>query len=164
MVFEIVTESPDETRALGRRLAGLLDGGETLLLYGPLGAGKTCFVQGLARGLGVPEEEPVVSPTFVLHTQYHGRLELDHLDAYRLAAAPDIDELGLDEIFESGSVTVVEWADILGDAVPPERIDIQFLVEGETRRRLRATSVPPRNARYGTIVDRLDDHSRDLQA
>lgn len=103
--------SPAATRDLAARAAHLLTGGEVLLLWGPLGAGKTCFVQGFCRELGVREE--VTSPTFNLAMRYTGRLVVHHLDFYRLTPADDLVDVGVDavleEVADGGAVLVVEW-------------------------------------------------------
>lgn len=102
---------PADTAALGARAAALLRGGEVLLLHGGLGAGKTCFVQGLCAALGVTVE--VVSPTFTLVNTYDGRLRVHHLDFYRLDAASDLDDIGLpdllDEVADGAAVLAAEW-------------------------------------------------------
>jgi tRNA threonylcarbamoyladenosine biosynthesis protein TsaE len=107
----VTTDGPAGTAALGERAAALLRGGEILLLHGGLGAGKTCFVQGLCRGLGVTGE--VVSPTFTLVNTYDGRLRVHHLDFYRIGSAADLTDIGvhdlLDEVADGGSVLVAEW-------------------------------------------------------
>ncbi len=103
--------SADQTRALGRRLAGLLDGGEIVLLYGDLGVGKTCLTQGICQELGVTDE--VVSPTFTLVNSYTGRLVVHHLDFFRVEAQQDLSDIGvpeiLDEIWDGGAVGLIEW-------------------------------------------------------
>jgi tRNA threonylcarbamoyladenosine biosynthesis protein TsaE len=107
-----VTRSENETADVARELAGTLSAGDVILLYGDLGAGKTAFVRGLAEGLGVQREE-VSSPTFTLLQEYRGgRLPLFHADLYRLTDPREIDELGLDEIADSG-VLAIEWAEKL---------------------------------------------------
>ena len=107
----VTTDGPGGTAALGERVAGLVRGGEILLLHGGLGAGKTCFVQGLCRGLGVTGE--VVSPTFTLVNTYEGRLRVHHLDFYRIAPTADLADIGvhdlLDEIADGGAVLAAEW-------------------------------------------------------
>lgn len=141
-LVELLSTSPEATRALGHCVGAHCRGGEVLLLNGTLGAGKTCFLQGLARGLGIPEDEPVVSPTFVLHVQYHGRLEFNHLDAYRLADAPDIPDLGLDELYaDMGAVTAIEWAELLHNHIPSSYLHIEIEPTGETDRLFRFESV-----------------------
>ena len=108
-----MTRSEAETAALAEALAAGFRGGEVVLLTGDLGAGKTAFVKGLARGLGVDPGE-VVSPTFVLLTRYPGRLTLHHADLYRLAGGGDEREIGLEELPGAGGVLAVEWAERLG--------------------------------------------------
>ena len=117
------TEGPQGTAELGRRAADLLVGGEILLLYGDLGAGKTCFAQGVCDGLGVTDQE-VVSPTFTLVNTYNGRLKVHHLDFYRVEPGHDLGDIGvpdiLDEIWDGGAVALIEWPAVLlselGDA------------------------------------------------
>ncbi len=122
------------TRALAARLAPLLQPGDVLCLYGDLGAGKTTFVQGLARALGVGA--PVTSPTFTIVHEYHdARLPLFHFDMYRLAGPADLAGLPFDEYLSAGGVAVIEWADKITPALPAERLDICLGEEdGATRR------------------------------
>lgn len=109
----------EETITLGRALGTLLRAGDFLALSGPLGAGKTQFIKGVAAGLEVPDEEPVVSPTFVLVREYVGRLKLYHVDAYRLGGADELLALGLEEMMtDPEAVVAVEWADRVAEAVP----------------------------------------------
>ena len=135
--MEIVTRSAAETEALGLRLGGLLSGSELLALVGPLGAGKTVFVRGLARALGCPEEA-VASPTYVLERVYPGgRLTLRHLDAYRLSGAAEFEASDLGAgLSAPGSVAAIEWADRVRDALPAERLEISFENLGGDARRL----------------------------
>jgi tRNA threonylcarbamoyladenosine biosynthesis protein TsaE len=106
----LCTASPQETRRLGRCLGRVLGQPVVVLLSGDLGAGKTCLTQGLARGLGVPENEPIVSPSYTLMNLYRGRMELYHFDLYRLSDPDELEELGLEEYLPGGGVAVVEWA------------------------------------------------------
>lgn len=130
-----ISESPEATGELGRQLGAACRGGEVLLLKGELGAGKTRFTQGLALGLGVPENERVTSPTFVLHCQYRGRLELNHIDLYRLGGEPP--ELGLGDLFgAAGGVAVVEWAEFLGRQTPRAHLSVEFRIGAGARREL----------------------------
>lgn len=117
-----LTRSPEETRALGEAIGRRLDGGELILLSGPLGAGKTTLVQGLARGLGI--STPVQSPSFVLEKLHQGRLLLRHLDFYRLGSS-DIEEFGFLDSAGERDVTVVEWAERAGD-VPGATLRIEM--------------------------------------
>jgi len=111
------TAKPAETRALGCLLGKLAGPGLVVLLAGELGAGKTCFAQGVADGLGVPADSPVTSPSYTLLNIHQGRLPLYHFDLYRLAVVADLEDLGYDEFAEGDGVTLVEWADRL--TVPP---------------------------------------------
>jgi tRNA threonylcarbamoyladenosine biosynthesis protein TsaE len=135
-----MTSSEAETAALGEALAAKLQGGETLLLHGELGAGKTAFVRGLARGLGVAASE-VVSPTFVLMTRYDGRLALHHADLYRLARAGDDRELGLEELPGPHGVLAVEWAERLSHVPWTRCLRVTLEHAGEDRRRVRIEDV-----------------------
>ncbi|MBK9775765.1 MAG: tRNA (adenosine(37)-N6)-threonylcarbamoyltransferase complex ATPase subunit type 1 TsaE [bacterium] len=107
----VVTHGPTATAGLGARVADLLRGGEILLLHGGLGAGKTCFVQGLCRGLDVTGE--VVSPTFTLVNTYEGRFRVHHLDFYRIESTADLVDIGvpdlLDEVADGAAVIAAEW-------------------------------------------------------
>jgi tRNA threonylcarbamoyladenosine biosynthesis protein TsaE len=131
----IETESEKETEALGEHLASCLASGDILALYGELGAGKTCLVRGLARGLGV-DESTVASPSFTLINEYEGRLPLAHLDCYRLHSPEDIEELGLDDYFAGGRILVIEWAERIPD-LPAEGVKITIEWVDENRRRIR---------------------------
>jgi len=130
---ELVTRSPEETEAAGARLAGRLRSGDLVLLQGPLGAGKTTFVRGLARGLG--SRAHVMSPTFQLVRIYEGPLQLAHVDLYRLEPGAPLADLGLEELLEAGAV-VVEWGERL-PAAEGFRVTLEPL--DDTTRRLRWT-------------------------
>jgi len=121
--MKLRTESSDQTRAVAAALGELLVAGDLVLLVGDLGAGKTAFVQGLARGLEV--EEPVTSPTFTIVQEYAGRLPLTHVDVYRLERVQDLYDLGLEERGDRG-VIVVEWGDLVEQAVPAEHLVIRI--------------------------------------
>ena len=120
---EWISHSPEETQKMGAHFGLSLQGGETVLLSGPLGAGKTLFVKGVAQALRIPEDE-VTSPSFTLVNHYTGRLKLYHIDLYRLnegaeaAHAVDLDELLLDE----RAVIVIEWAERMGAYPLPEPV------------------------------------------
>jgi tRNA threonylcarbamoyladenosine biosynthesis protein TsaE len=119
-----IVKSEQETRELGRRLAPLLQPGDVLALEGDLGAGKTTFTQGVAKGLGI--ETYIDSPTFTLIKEYHGRLPLYHMDVYRLEGADE--DLGWDEYFYGDGVTLVEWASRIKQLMPEKTIWFTFHV------------------------------------
>ncbi len=135
---EVTTDSESGTSAAGERLARVLGAGDVVLLFGELGAGKTAFVRGLARGLGA-EPEDVSSPTFTLVQEYRGgRLPLFHVDLYRLEPA-EIADLGLDEMIEGDGVVAIEWADRWRDR-PNDAIEVTIRDAGDNRRTI-ATGV-----------------------
>ena len=134
------TGDPQETRALGRRLGALAGPALVVLLAGELGAGKTCFAQGVAEGLGVAAGSPVTSPSYTLLNVHHGRLPLYHFDLYRLSRVGDLEDLGYDEIAESDGVTLVEWADRL-DAPLPAALKIELQTTGPAVRSLCFTAL-----------------------
>ena len=128
-----VTTSDAETQELGQRLGCTLEGGTYVLLQGELGAGKTAFVRGLARGLGIDPDE-VSSPTFTLVQQYAGRLVLQHVDLYRIDRAFDVEELGLEELARGGAVVAIEWAERLAEPVSGRVVRVVLRDLGDDRR------------------------------
>jgi tRNA threonylcarbamoyladenosine biosynthesis protein TsaE len=138
-VSATVTRSQADTERLAETLAGDLRAGDVLLLSGPLGAGKTAFVRGLARGLGLDPDE-VSSPTFTLVHEYRGgRLRLFHVDLYRLGAA-GAEDLGLDELGAQDGVLAIEWPDRLGHAFRGA-MEVEIAIEDETSRRIEVRRV-----------------------
>ncbi|MBI2160332.1 MAG: tRNA (adenosine(37)-N6)-threonylcarbamoyltransferase complex ATPase subunit type 1 TsaE [Candidatus Rokubacteria bacterium] len=129
---ELVSTSPEETEAAGERLGRTLGPGDVVALVGELGAGKTCFIQGLVRGLGVTTR--ATSPTFVLINQYRGRVPVYHVDAYRTESLAELQDLGLPELFAGDGVTVVEWADKLLPLLPPGTIEVTIAGLGDEPR------------------------------
>ena len=125
---------PEETAALGRRIAAILEPGDTILLIGELGAGKTALTKAIAAGLGVTEE--VSSPTFTLVNEYRGRIPVFHLDLYRLDDPAEAADLGFDDYLNAGGVVVVEWAEKAPGLWPEDHLCIEIERSGETARRL----------------------------
>jgi tRNA threonylcarbamoyladenosine biosynthesis protein TsaE len=141
--------SPTETRRLGARLGRLLRPGDIVLLSGELGSGKTCLVQGIARGLRVTA--PVTSKSFVLLGEYEGRLPLYHADLYRLEEPAQAEELALTEYCAPGAL-VVEWAERAWEVFPSEHLLIRLEIAGA---RDREFTLEGRGARYQELVDVL---------
>lgn len=129
---QVTTVTPEETRALGARLAAVARAGDLICLWGDLGAGKTVFAKGFGAGLGV--SGTVTSPTFILMSEYEARLPLFHVDLYRLADASDVLLGGLLDERQAAGVTLVEWPDRLGDALPAARLDVEIAGSGEEPR------------------------------
>ena len=123
--FVLLAASAVEMQALGERLGRLLRAGDVVGLLGPLGAGKTTFAQGLARGLEVPATRHVASPTFALVNQHPGRVPFVHVDLYRINEAAEIAELGLNETYDYAAVAI-EWLDRFPAAAPVDRLEIQI--------------------------------------
>ncbi|MCY4623824.1 MAG: tRNA (adenosine(37)-N6)-threonylcarbamoyltransferase complex ATPase subunit type 1 TsaE [Chloroflexi bacterium] len=141
--LHIASGSAEETLHIGAELGRRLQPGDALLLTGDLGAGKTTLTQGIALGLDVPERPR--SPTFVMATEYEGRLPLYHLDLYRVEDLGELGELGLDEYLISDGVTVVEWADRAPHAFPAHSLWVDLQASGEDGRDITVSCAEPRN-------------------
>ncbi len=146
----VASASPRETKIWGRRLASLLEGGELLALIGDLGAGKTCFVKGLARGLSLREEQ-ILSPTFSMIQEHRGRLPLYHIDLYRLEAVA-LDDLGLREYLFSEAVAAVEWFERLRDAENLARLSVRISYATANHRSIEFSAS---GERYARLIERL---------
>ncbi len=131
------SESAEETKRIGGRIAALLQAGDALLLQGELGSGKTTLTQGIGEALAVAE--PVKSPTFVLMNEYHGRLTIYHADLYRLNDPGEVVDLALDDVASDG-VLIVEWPDRASREQPPEHLLIQLQESGEDERKITITA------------------------
>ncbi len=124
------SQSPKETKKIGRRIGLLLKSGDVVALTGDLGAGKTTLVKGIAKGLEVFGEDEVVSPSFVLIHEYEGREKIYHIDWYRLKSIEGADALLADECFKSGGVTLVEWAERGKNILPSEHVRVHLQHKG----------------------------------
>lgn len=120
------THSDEETRAVGRLLSGELPQSGVVLLIGDLGAGKTTLTKGIAEGRGVAAAEDVSSPTFTLIHEYGDPVRIYHVDLYRLDTAEQVRGLGLDELFESPALVVLEWAERFPELLPRDRAEIRL--------------------------------------
>lgn len=124
--FRALLADADATEALGRRLGGLLRPGSIVALIGPLGAGKTTLVRGIAAGLGHDDPGRVSSPTFTLIHEYAARLPIVHFDAYRLKRPAEFADLGAAELLAGGNVCLIEWADRVQHLLPRDRLEIRL--------------------------------------
>jgi len=152
IAVSVLISSEDETVRLGETFGRQAAQGDVLALAGELGAGKTRFVKGLAKGMGIDPED-VTSPTFTLMNIYPGRPSLVHIDFYRLASARESESTGIEEYWGGDSVCVVEWADRLPDIVPERAAWLRFIVTGPEARRIEI-SFPDDKGK--TILDALD--------
>jgi len=139
------TQSALETQALATELGRVLDVGDTVTLNGALGAGKTTFTQGLARGLGIADLSRVTSPTFSLVNHHEGPKPLTHADFYRIRHENELDELGLDEAFDT-SVAVIEWSELHPAVIPKDRLEVTLKTHScETHRWIEFSATGPRS-------------------
>jgi len=145
---EVETHSPEETHEFAIKLAEKLEPKDVITLEGDLGAGKTTFTKGLAKGLGITRN--VNSPTFTIIKEYKGRLPLYHMDVYRLNESDE--DLGFDEYFEGEGVTVVEWANLIADYLPEERLIISITRSGDHSRKI---ILQPVGARFNQLCKEL---------
>ncbi|MDR2842138.1 MAG: tRNA (adenosine(37)-N6)-threonylcarbamoyltransferase complex ATPase subunit type 1 TsaE [Spirochaetaceae bacterium] len=129
--MEYITNSAEETAALGETIGKKLKAGDIVVLNGTLGSGKTCFTRGLARGAGVTE--PVTSPTYAIVNEYAGIVPFYHIDAYRLASNDDFESIGGTEIISSNSICVVEWGSRI--EIPPYALHVEIcFLENDKRK------------------------------
>jgi len=146
----ITTADAAETRRLAASLAAAAEPGDLVCLWGELGAGKTQFAKGFGAGLGVAGT--ISSPTFILMSEYEGRLPLFHVDLYRLADGADALAGGIIDERQAAGVTLVEWPDRMGDLLPARRLDVVIEGTGTEPRRITLRSSDPRMARYMTAA------------
>lgn len=141
---EYRSRSTRATERYAARLARTLRRGAVLALVGELGAGKTCFVRGLARGIGVPADVPVTSPTFTVMNSYHeGSLPLYHFDLYRLADLDELEAIGYRDFVGGDGICVLEWADRVPDALPPDALWVELTDDGTPGTRTIRVGCPP---------------------
>jgi tRNA threonylcarbamoyladenosine biosynthesis protein TsaE len=152
--FTFSSRSDRETVDLGRRLGGFLKAGCTIGLIGDLGAGKTCFIKGMAEGLNNTPADEVTSPTFTILQEYPGAVPLYHFDAYRLCGSSDLEAIGFNEYIGGDGVAVIEWADRISDALPPEAIIIRIDWRSEHERLFTCVS---RGAQHRGLISAFCD-------
>ena len=131
---EFLSHSPEETQAVAEKLAKSLKPGVIVCLFGELGAGKTTFVQGLAKGLKIKKSETVQSPTFVIMNIYYGKVPIYHFDLYRLKDARQISLIGYEEFLYGDGVAVIEWPENLGSLMPEKYLAVHLQHKGENSR------------------------------
>jgi tRNA threonylcarbamoyladenosine biosynthesis protein TsaE len=145
--LSFVSGSVDETLAAAEALGRALEAGDVVGLSGDLGAGKTVFVRGLARGCGVSPEIPVCSPTFTLANVYPGDLPLYHLDLYRLESEEDLESIGFRDYEDGSGALAIEWCDQVPGVLPTDHLRVELSVVDLDRRALTATACGPRGRR-----------------
>lgn len=143
MDIDVVSNSPEETIELGRKVGSQLKGGEVIAVCGQLGSGKTHLIKGIATGAGAAESKEVTSPTFVIINEYKGRLDIYHIDAYRLESIAEFEMLGFDDYCNPQSVVLIEWADKIESAL--EKIDyirVELSHAGDSKRKIHIENLP----------------------
>ena len=146
MEYKFVSKSIEDTLELAENMESEKFPGMIICLNGELGSGKTVFVKGFAKALGI--NETITSPTFNLVKEYNGEAKLYHMDVYRLEDSNE--NIGIEEYFDKGGVTIIEWADIIKDILPEERLDITFKIVGENSRVMVLT---PHGEKYVNICE-----------
>jgi tRNA threonylcarbamoyladenosine biosynthesis protein TsaE len=146
--YHFITKTAEETMSLAEKLGTILQPGDVLTLAGDLGAGKTTFTKGLAKGLGITRT--VNSPTFTIIKEYKGRIPLYHMDVYRLEDSDE--DLGFEEYFSGDGVCVVEWAVFIEDYLPEERMELVISHKGENEREFQ---IKPIGKRYEERVKEI---------
>jgi tRNA threonylcarbamoyladenosine biosynthesis protein TsaE len=150
--LEIITHSPEGTIKVASDLAEKLEKGSIIALTGELGAGKTVFVKGLAKGLGIADYDYVNSPTFVIVKEYTGKIDLYHFDVYRLEEQNFCDTLDYRRYFYGNGITVIEWADKIIDELPEEYMEVKIEHKGERQRKISFQGI---GHRYDEILEKI---------
>jgi len=154
-LMQAICRTPEEIRPLAVALGRVIEPGDTLLLYGELGAGKTTLTQMLAMALGVSEDQYVSSPSFTLQHEYMGHMPIFHMDLYRLRDEEDVETAGLLDVLGQNGVCIIEWPDRLGTLTPDARLDIRIEQEPDASRRLVLT---PHGPSWVSRLKRIADH------
>ncbi|WP_063710447.1 tRNA (adenosine(37)-N6)-threonylcarbamoyltransferase complex ATPase subunit type 1 TsaE [Schlesneria paludicola] len=147
--------SEEETHTIASQVAAPLRAGDVIALVGDLGAGKTRFVKAIAEAWGIPGDD-VNSPTFTLIHEYQGRLPIRHCDTYRLRDAEEFADLGLDELFASDGIALIEWADRVTEYLPRNRLRIEIVIESPSIRLITMTAI---GGRAHELLSRIEANS-----
>lgn len=148
----VISRNPDETFLIGKIIGRNLMERDVVALVGDLGTGKTCLTQGIARGLGVPDEYQITSPSFTLINEYQGRMMLYHFDLYRLSRASEMDDMGYEEYLYGQGVTVIEWADKLKGILPDDTLFVFINYADENERKI---VISGQNKKIAIILEEL---------
>jgi len=151
MNLTIITKSPEETKNLGKEVSKLTKPGDLLAFYGELGAGKTCFIQGISQGLKV--KDYVTSPSFTIINEYQGKIPIYHFDLFRLNNAEEILEFSYEEYFYGEGLTVIEWAEKIEQLLPKEHLEIEIKFKDRYQRTI---SFIPQGDRFNKFLEELN--------
>lgn len=144
MSFGVTSKNPADTHRIGTALGRLLQPGDVVCLTGPLGAGKTCLVQGIVKGAHPEASYPVRSPSFTLIAEYPCPVPIYHIDLFRLEGGPGDGEIGVEELMGAEGCCLIEWADRCPRWMPAERLDVEMAIVSPRERDLRLTAIGPR--------------------
>jgi len=150
MDLTIITKSPEETKKIGKDISKLVKPGDLIAFYGELGAGKTCFIQGVSEGLEV--KDYVTSPSFTIINEYQGKIFVYHFDLFRLNDIEEILELGYEEYFYGNGLTVIEWANKIEKLLPKDHLKIDIKFKDCYKRRI---SFVPQGDRFNKLLEEL---------
>jgi tRNA threonylcarbamoyladenosine biosynthesis protein TsaE len=150
VVFQ--TRSTSETIRIGKRIGRLLKAGDVVALVGELGAGKTQFIKGLAAGVGIGNPTYISSPSFTLINEYPGKIPFYHVDLFRLEREKEAEELGLEDYFQGGGITAIEWADKIPSLLPKEMLFIHIAYTGK---KTRSIEMIGKGKRFEDLVNTL---------
>lgn len=145
--YKIITHSENETITLAQNIESEKFPNMVICLNGDLGSGKTLFTKGFAHGLGIDD---ITSPTFTIIKEYQGELMLYHMDVYRLEDSNE--DIGIEEYYERGGVTIIEWSDLIKNQLPEERLEIKFIITGDNTRTIILT---PYGEKYKNICEEV---------
>lgn len=145
--YKVVTHSENDTIALAQNIESEKFPNMVICLNGDLGSGKTLFTKGFAHAMGIDD---ITSPTFTIIKEYQGELMLYHMDVYRLEDSNE--EIGIEEYYDRGGVTIIEWADMIENILPEERLDVRFKITGENTRTIIIT---PYGEKYKNICEEV---------
>lgn len=148
------TFSPEETEEIGKALGSLLVPGDVVSLMGELGTGKTCFTRGVARGLKIKRNVPIVSPTFTIINEYPGSIPLYHFDLYRIDNLSQVFDLGYQEYFYGRGVTIIEWGEKVTSILPEEHLKVYFSFQNDN---VREISIKGQGKQLITLIRDLED-------
>ncbi|HER23978.1 MAG TPA: tRNA (adenosine(37)-N6)-threonylcarbamoyltransferase complex ATPase subunit type 1 TsaE [Candidatus Atribacteria bacterium] len=151
MNLTIITKSPEETKKIGKKVGKLAKPGDLIAFYGELGAGKTCFIQGISQGLKV--QEYVTSPSFNIINEYKGKIPIFHFDFYRIDKEEEILGLNYEEYFYGEGLTVVEWSEKVEQFLPQEHLKIDIKFKDRSQRLI---SFEPRGGRFNNFIEELN--------
>jgi tRNA threonylcarbamoyladenosine biosynthesis protein TsaE len=141
--FDVISNSPEETIEIGQKIGSQLKGGEVIAVCGQLGSGKTHLIKGIAAGVGAKDSRSVNSPTFVIVNEYTGRLDIYHVDAYRLNSIDEFEMIGFDDFCYPGSVVLIEWADKVEAALRNiNYVRVELSHKGPSRRNICIANTP----------------------